>query len=116
MSDAVPAPPEKSKVTAPAGSGGRKIKYMGIADVAKLEKGDNFGGTLPDGLERDLTFCAQNFWVEDASGLSEESVRLILGDSERFQEVTGLKLMPYNLNQTTFGGHGSPETLSGDQG
>jgi hypothetical protein len=88
------------------------IKYMGYADVAKVEQGDKVGGRLSDGLTATLVFNKDNNWVVDTDelGLSEDEVGALLeADPDRFKDVTGLKRVPSNLHQRAFLGHGASQ-------
>lgn len=85
-----------------------KIKYLGSADVARLEKGENFSGRLATPLSKDVEFTAANNHLidTDEAGLSAEAVELILEDKDRFRDVTNLKKIPTSLNEQIFRGLG----------
>lgn len=80
-----------------------KIKYMGLADVRLLERGEDWSGRLADPLTSDLVFDRSNNWIVDTgeAGLSDEAVALLLEDSE-FKDVSSLKRIPANQHQRTF--------------
>lgn len=90
------ASPAKAKVL---------VKYMGTADVAIVEKSETFDGRYQGGLGRTLTFSRDNHFVLDLSDVPADAVDLLLEDTERFRDVTSLKRVPSNLNETIFGGH-----------
>lgn len=80
-----------------------RIKYMGTADERIIEKGDNFGGRLADGLTAELKFDRSNNWVVDTDelGLSEDAVALLLED-DGFKDVSNLARVPANEHQKIF--------------
>lgn len=88
-----------------------KIKYMGSADVRRIDKGEKFGGRLPDGLEATLEFTRENSFVVDTSelGLSEEALSLLLSEPD-FKDVTDMKRVPVSMNEKIFGGLQDPVT------
>ena len=83
---------------------GRLVKYMGIADVARLEKGEDCGGQLANGLTVDLEWNKDNKWVvEIPEGVPDVFIDTLLDhEGERFKEVTDLERIPLNTHQTTF--------------
>jgi hypothetical protein len=67
-----------------------QIKYMGSADIRRLEKGEAFGGRLNEkyALDRDIEWNWENNHVidtDDFDGVHEEFWSLLLG--ERFPEA-----------------------------
>lgn len=80
-----------------------KIKYMGASHVHTLEKGDNFGGLLSEGLSSDVVFNRENSWVVDSdeAGLSEDAVAILVKSGD-FKDVTGKSRIPTNLHQQIF--------------
>lgn len=94
------------------------IKYMGVADVKTLKKGEDFDGRLQSGLPADLVFDAKNRWVVDveAAGLDEAQLEALL-EGDDFKDVSDLDRIPSNLNQQTYRGHakteGAQEALRG---
>ena len=77
-----------------------KIKYMGTADVRKLEKGEDFGGQLATPLDRDIEWNWDNRHVIDTEeiGLSEAVVTLLL-EQDDFKDVSGQERIPVNEAQ-----------------
>lgn len=83
---------------------GRLVKYMGYADIARLEKGEDLGGQMANPLTVDLEFNAKNKWVVE---MPEKVPNIFIDtllehDGDRFKEVTGEERIPLNLHQTTF--------------
>jgi len=80
-----------------------KLKYMGTSDLRDINKGDTFGGRLPDGLSVYVKWDASNNWIvdTDALGLSADEVELILTE-DNFKDVTDLKRVPTNEHQRMF--------------
>lgn len=83
-----------------------KIKYMGTADVVRLEKGENFSGRLAEPLAKEVEWDGANGHIVDSeeAGLSAEAVELLLEDTDRFKDVSDLKRIPASLNEQTFRG------------
>lgn len=83
---------------------GKKIKFMGSAHVQLLEKGENFGGRLAEGLSKDVTWNQGNDWIIDSedAGLTDVQVDQILSDSDYFKDVTELERIPLNEHQKIF--------------
>jgi hypothetical protein len=83
---------------------GKKIKFMGSAHVQLLEKGENFGGRLAEGLSKELRWDQSNNWIIDTddASLTDEQVEIILEDSEYFADVTDLDRIPTNAHQRIF--------------
>lgn len=79
----------------------KRVKYMGTADVRLIEKGDNFGGQLHDGIASTLRFDESNAWTVDVGDLPSEVVECLLAEPD-FKDVTDLKRIPFNANQMTF--------------
>jgi hypothetical protein len=95
-----------------------KVKYMGSADVRRLEKGDDFGGRLADPIGVDLEWSRDNKFVVDTdeAGLSAEAVELLLSEAD-FKDVSDLKRIPTSLNEQIFGGlPAEPKAVSGTDG
>lgn len=98
-----------------------RIKYMGNADVRRLEKGENFGGQLSKeaSLDRDIEWNWENNHIidtdEDAyAGLSEDVISLLLDKSMdgEFKDVTDLSRVPTNAAQQMW--RGAPKTEEAD--
>lgn len=89
-----------------------KIKYMGSADVRRLNAGENFGGRLATPLSESVVWNAENNWVVDTdeAGLSAEAVAL-LSKEVGFLDVSDLELVPVNDNQKIFRGMSDPEPV-----
>ena len=87
-----------------------KLKYMGSSHVHTLDKGDNFGGRLSEGLSSDVSFSRDNAWIVDTeeAGLSQEAVD-VLTESGDFKDVTDAKRIPTNLHQQIFLGMAKSE-------
>lgn len=88
----------------------RVLKYMGMADVVTLEKGEDLGGQMAEPLGTELVFSEANRFVIDLNdekyaGISDEFVDTLLAhEPERFKDVSNLKVIPPNGFQTTFRG------------
>lgn len=84
---------------------GRQVKYMGSADVRRLEKGEDFGGRLAEGIFSDIEWTRDNRFIidTDEAGLSEEAVTLLLKEPD-FRDITDLKRRPLSENERLFGG------------
>lgn len=93
-----------------------KIKYLGTADVAVLEKGENFAGRLRDPLAQRVEWNVENGHVVDTDevGLSDTAVELLLEDKDRFKDVTDLKRIPSSLNEQIFRGHSATKVADGE--
>lgn len=81
-----------------------KIKYMGLADIRRLEKGEDFGGRLGEPLDRDIEWNWENRHVidtDDYDGVSEEFWSMLVEEDD-FRDVTGAKRIPTNLAQQTW--------------
>lgn len=75
-----------------------KIKYLGVADVREIGKGENFGGRLSEPLKTKLVWDWDNNHVidtsaEEYSDVSSETWELIL-EEENFKDVSDLKKLP----------------------
>jgi hypothetical protein len=91
-----------------------RIKYMGNADVRRLEKGEDFGGRLGEPLDRDIEWNWDNNHVidtEDFDGVDEEFWNLLIEESD-FKDVTGLKRVPTNEAQQMWRGMPKSEEVS----
>ena len=84
-----------------------RLKYMGSADVMRLNKGDDFGGRLSEGLSKEVVFDKSNNWVVDTdeAGLSEDAVTVLTDEDGNFKDVTDSSRVPSNLHQQMFMGH-----------
>lgn len=83
-----------------------RIKYMGNADVRRLEKGEDFGGRLGEPLDGEIEWNWDNNHVidtDDHSSADEEFWNLLLEDPD-FKNVTDLKRIPTNAAQQTWRG------------
>lgn len=80
---------------------GRKIKYMGASDVRVLDKGEDFGGQIPDGLPKKLVWDWDNKHVIDTDDFSEISAATweVITEYDDFRDVTDLDRVPTNLAQ-----------------
>ena len=88
---------------------GKKLKYMGSADVRQLLKGDDFGGQLATPLKKDVRFTRANSWVVDSDEveLSDAALEVLLAErlesgAPAFRDVSGKELIPTNLHQQIF--------------
>jgi hypothetical protein len=92
-----------------------KIKYLGSADYAVLERGENFGGRLAEPLTKRVEFAATSGHLVDSeeAGLSPEAVALLLEDKERFKDVSDLSVIPTSLNEQIF--RGLPKSQKDEQ-
>lgn len=91
-----------------------KVKYMGLADVRRLEKGEDFGGRLAEPLDRDIEWNWDNRHVIDTDeydGVSEEFWSLLVEEDD-FKDVSDLKRVPTNLAQQTW--RALPKSEEGD--
>lgn len=91
-----------------------KIKYMGNADVRRLEKGEDFGGRLGVPLDGEIEWNWDNNHVintEDFPGADEEFWNLLLKEPD-FKDVTDLKRIPTNEAQQTWRGMPKSEDAS----
>lgn len=81
------------------------VKYLGSADVRRLEKGEKFGGRLADPLSKDVEWSRENGFVvnTDDLDLSEDAVSLLLSEPD-FKDVSDLKRIPLSMNEKIFGG------------
>jgi hypothetical protein len=104
----------------PQESSPRLIKYMGSSDTRIIEKGDDFDGTLADGLPATLQWDWDNRHVVDVTelGLSDAQVEVLLDyeglEGKEFKEVTGLERIPVNLAQQLWRGAKPNARLSAD--
>lgn len=82
---------------------GKQIKFMGSSHIHTLEKGDNFGGRLGEGIPKKVVFDTDNSWVVDAAevGLTDAAVDVLI-ESGDFKDVTGMERIPTNLHQQIF--------------
>jgi hypothetical protein len=71
----------------------RKIKYVGDADVRRIEAGDDFGGRLADPLEEDLEWSWDNNHLLTAN-IRGDVADLLLEDSENFVDVANVDVIP----------------------
>lgn len=76
------------------------IKYMGNADVRKIERGEDFGGRLATPVHRDIVWDWGNNHVVDSSDPQyldvPEEVWVLLSVEPNFQDVTDDKIVPLN--------------------
>lgn len=95
-----------------------RIKYMGNADVRRLEKGENFGGQLSKeaSLDRDIEWNWENNHIIDTddeayANLSDDVISLLLDKSMdgEFKDVTDLKRVPTNAAQQMWRGMAKSE-------
>lgn len=88
-----------------------KIKYMGSADIRRIEKGERFGGRLAEGTSKDVEWSRENGFVVDTDdfGLSADAVSLLLSEPD-FKDVTDASRIPVSLNEKIFGGLSDPVT------
>ena len=88
---------------------GRRLKYMGSADVRIIEEGESWGGRLGTPLESQVVFNRENNRTVDASevGLTDAAVKLLLEDP-MFLDVTDQEIVPAGLNEQMF--YGVPGT------
>lgn len=84
----------------------RRVKYMGIADVVTIEKGDKFGGSLNEGIPETLVWNKQNYWVVEVE--DDLAELLVAQPNNRFKDVTDASRIPANSHQRTF--MGAPKT------
>ena len=92
-----------------------KVKYMGSADIRRLEKGEDFGGRLGEPLDRDIEWNWDNKHVidtEEFSSVDDEFWSLLLDDPE-FKDVSGMKRIPTNGAQQTW--RAMPKHEEGDE-
>jgi hypothetical protein len=98
-----------------------KIKYMGTADVRRIEKGADWGGRLADKLTSDVVWDWDNNHTIDTEelDLSEEAVELILEDPD-MKDVTDLKRIPTGGAEAMWKGvkqaSAAPEGVAGEAG
>lgn len=87
-----------------------KIKFMGSSHRHTLEKGDDFGGRLSEGIPKTVVFDKSNNWVVDSDevGLSEDAVKILV-DVGDVKDVSELKTIPPNEHQKIFLGMKSGE-------
>ena len=81
-----------------------KIKYMGLADIRRLEKGEDFGGRLGEPLDRDIEWNWENRHVidtDDFDGVSDEFWSMLVAEDD-FRDVTDAKRIPTNAAQQTW--------------
>lgn len=104
-----------------------QIKYMGSADVRRLEKGEHFGGRLNEkyALDGDIEWNWENNHVintDNHPGVDEEFWKLLLEiefpeenesglSGKEFKDVTDLKRIPTNAAQQTW--RAAPKTEEG---
>lgn len=81
------------------------VKYMGTADIRRLEKGEDFSGRLAEPITSDLEWSRDNRFIidTDEAGLSPEAVELLLSEPD-FKDVTDLKRIPTSLHEQIYGG------------
>lgn len=88
----------------------RLIKYMGASDVRIIEKGNDFGGTLSEGLPKTLRWDWENKHVVDVAelGLTDTQVEVLLDyeglEGKEFKDVSDLERIPVNLAQVLWRG------------
>jgi hypothetical protein len=88
----------------------RLVKYMGAADVRVIEKGDDFGGTLSEGLPKTLEWNWDNRHVVDVTeaGLTDAQVETLLAyeghSGAEFKDVTDMERIPVNRAQQLWRG------------
>lgn len=78
-----------------------RIKYMGNADIRKLEVGTDFGGRLGVPLDREIEWNWDNNHVidtDDFASVDEEFWSLLL-DEPDFKDISGMKRVPVNEAQ-----------------
>lgn len=78
-----------------------RIKYMGGADIRRLEKGEDFGGRLATPLDRDIEWNWENRHLIDTDeyeGVDDEFWSILV-EEEDFRDVSELKRIPTNLAQ-----------------
>jgi hypothetical protein len=94
---------------------GRKIKYMGTADNAVLEPGENFGGRLATPLTHRAEWTLANGHLVDTdeARLTDAAIALLLKDG-RFVEVTDMEVIPSSLGQQMWQGHASAVPMPKD--
>lgn len=90
-----------------------QVKYMGLADVRKLEKGEDFGGRLNKdyALDRDIEWNWENNHVidtDEVEGVDDEFWTLLLEEPD-FKDVTDMKRIPTNEAQRTWRAMGKNE-------
>lgn len=84
-----------------------KIKYLGTADIAVLERGEDFGGRLGEPLTKRVEFnynTNRHVVDSDEVGLSDEAVALLVEDTDRFKDVTDVSRVPTSLHEQMFRG------------
>lgn len=87
-----------------------KLKFMGTSHEHHLDKGDDFGGRISEGIPQAVVFNRDNNWVVDTDevGLSAEAAA-VLTESGDFKDVTDLKRIPANEHQRIFMAMGASE-------
>jgi hypothetical protein len=80
-----------------------KIKYMGTADIRRIEKSDDFAGRLPDKVGVDLEWNWENNHVIDTddekfSDIGEEVWELVLSEPD-FKDVSDMKRIPLSAGE-----------------
>jgi hypothetical protein len=100
----MPASTRKHAAKAEDKTEGRKIKYIGIADRAVLDEGEDFGGRLAKPLKKKIVWDWGNRHIVDAgkAGLSDEALELLLADDTRFIDVSNDKIVPLGLHEKTW--------------
>lgn len=95
---------------------GKKVKFMGSSHEHTLDKGDNFGGRLGEGLPKKVVFNRDNGWVVDAAevGLTDAAVAVLV-ESGDFKDVTDMERVPTNLHQQIFLQMPASEKVEGEE-
>lgn len=95
-----------------------KIKYLGNADIARIEKGETIDGKVGDPLTMDLEWNEKNhhlidFSEEKYSGVPDVFLQVLTEHDSRFKDVTGMQRIPTSAFQQIFRASGlnapSPE-------
>jgi hypothetical protein len=80
-----------------------KIKYMGTADIRRIEKSDDFAGRLPEKIGVELEWNWENNHVIDTeddpySDLGDEVWELVLSEPD-FKDVSDMKRIPLSAGE-----------------